>query len=217
MRFNLTPAIAVLFAIGLSAHAQDMFLRPEISTGSLSGHSLSFYGTNDPLSLHGVGFALEGGKIYGAQDSHVVSLSVGLDNFTSSESATTLFYWNNVLYSSDHDSAKVRAIPVLFNYRYNTGAKGSPMRFYFGFSFGLTVLKRDETLTAVNAVGGAIETVGISDSKYPLNWALPLGVAYRLNNNWSLDAGYRFQETCSSIWRSHLKEKVFYFGVSKKL
>ena len=211
-------AIAACFLVGISAYAQDGFIRPEISYTKPTSRNLTFTGTGDSAKLQSAaGFSIAAGDAYGDQDSHEVSLSIGLASFKTSESQAKVFSYNNVLFSSDTDSMKVRTIPILFNYRYHTGVKTSALRFYFGPSFGATLLKRSEALNGINAVGGGAEAMSVSESKYPLNWAVSAGAAYRLTNRLKLDAGVRFSETCSSIWRAHFETKTLYIALNTKI
>ena len=81
------------------------------------------------------------------------------------------------------DFTKLESQSLMLNayYDIDTGTKFTP---YVGAGIGYSKLKASYTLTAENAT--------LSESDYQFTWQAGVGVAYAVNDNLSLDLGYRY-------------------------
>ena len=81
------------------------------------------------------------------------------------------------------DFTKLESQSLMLNayYDIDTGTKFTP---YVGAGIGYSKLKASYTLTAENAT--------LSESDYQFTWPAGVGVAYAVNDNLSLDLGYRY-------------------------
>lgn len=200
MKFNTKIAVAAFFAIGLSAYAQEGFIRPEVSY-ALPNNSYQYIGSFKGAAA----FNLAGGCVFGAQDEQEVSLSIGTTTFKVSNPSVEYFDGAQV-------SLKLEETPILINYRYYTGAKSDSARFYVGASAGILLAK----LTATS--DGATVT---SASSNPWDLGLGLGGAFKLADKIDLDVGYRFLLSGNALANAYyssasLRASYFYAGVGFK-
>ncbi|MFA5262272.1 MAG: outer membrane beta-barrel protein [Opitutaceae bacterium] len=202
-------AVAAFFAIGVSAYAQQGFFRPEVAyvlPATKIGYS--------EAKLKGAaGYGVAGGAVFGAQDEHEIGLSLSMFNTNASESTAEPVNFAGTQYSSGSDSIKVKAMPVLLNYRYYFGAKTDTTRFYVGPSIGFTHMKGTETLVG-NRPGGIIDILESGDTSNGFSGALSLGVAVKLADKTDLDIGYRY--FYSKAFDGNFKANNLYTGITFK-
>jgi len=218
MKSSIKVAVVAFFAIGISAYAQDSFIRPELSYVKIA-NNLSFSHADDTKSPRGtIGYGIAGGAIVGDQGQHEISLSLQLDDSKASVSQSTPFSMDGVNYSSGTDSIKLKTTTLLLNYRYYFGARANPVRFYVGPSLGYTHIQGSEAASAVE-MSGTVDTDNGSDTRNPWTTALSLGVAVKLADKIDLDLGYRYTYGISKSWGNfleHLRSNSLYAGVGFK-
>ncbi len=168
MKSNTKIAVVAFFAIGLSAYAQEGFIRPEVSY-ALPANSYQYIGS----FKNAAAFDLAGGVTLGDQE---IGLSVGTASFKVSNPSVDFFDGAQI-------SLKLQETPILVNYRYYLGPKTATVRFYVGASAGILLAKLSATSS-----GESVASV----SSNPWDLGLEVGGAFKLTDSIDLDVGYRF-------------------------
>jgi len=209
MKTNIKiAAVAAFLALGLSAYAQSGFIRPELSLVIPTTKAGQF--DAKLKSTAGYGFAM--GAVLGAQDEQEIGVSLSFADVKGSTSTSTPFNFLGTNYTTGSDSVKVKAMPVLLNYRYYFGAKADSTRFYVGPSVGYANVKYTEVLVGTRP--GYVDTLTITDSQNGFTWALSFGCAVKLADKTDLDIGYRF--TSAKAWDGHFNASTLYTGITFK-
>lgn len=117
-----------------------------------------------------------------------------------------IFHMNNT-YPGQHYEIETSAYSGMINFYYDidTGTRFTP---YVGAGFGIAHVKAKS-----QAYGFSHQNYSVTDEVTDDNpaWNISLGAAYALNDNWSLDLGYRYTNygriTESKNKRGHLWDK----------
>jgi opacity protein-like surface antigen len=213
MKSNIKfAAIAAFLAIGVSAYAQEGFVRPEISYVKFS-NSVPLGLSGSEQSLKGtIGYGVAGGAFFGDQNEQEVSVSITMAD--AKASITEPFLIEGIS-GTISDSIKVKTTTILLNYRYYTGAKADSARFYIGPSIGSSHLQASESATGT-ADGITDTESGDIGSKNPWTFAISVGCAIKLAEKIDLDVGYRYTYGLTKSWDEHLESNALYAGVSFK-
>jgi opacity protein-like surface antigen len=212
MKSSIKVAVVAFFAIGISAYAQVGFVRPEISYLKITNSvPLGISGNNQDLKGT-VGYGVAGGSLYGEQNEHEISLSI---SFAESKASVTEPFAMSDVSGTVNDSVKLKTMTILANYRYYTGAKADPARFYVGPSIGTMHITGNETATATAGTETMSDSEGIG-TKNPWTAALAIGVTVKLADKIDLDLGYRYTYGLNKSWGEHVKSNSLYAGVGFK-
>ena len=175
MKANLrTLAIAACLAVGTCAQAQGVFLRPEVTFNfaSLSGSDANSLKTKDA-----VGYGVEAGTRFGAQDENEFGFSASMLKFSLAA--------NN---SANVVVGHIQVVPLLANFRYYFGAKGDAVRCYVAPSAGWTNIKADSKTYA----GTTLSSFASNGSCF--TWAGAVGALVKLDDRFGVDFGFRYTE-----------------------
>lgn len=178
--------LAVLVATSASAFA-EVFIRPEIlwSQGKLE---------NLKSNKFGAGVAV--GTTMGAQNEQEFGVSISQTNFTDTYNYQVVV---NPAKTTGSTTRKMKALPVMFNYRYIFLSKTSKVRPYVGASIGLMSTKTDMNVTAVATnvnTGALLSSLSQSESKSTssMNLGATAGLAFNITDRFALDLGYRYSQ-----------------------
>jgi opacity protein-like surface antigen len=193
---NILALVACL-SISAVAHAEEVFIRPEIS---YNFPSISVP-NNPEISLKSAfGYSVAGGVLLGTQNEHEIGLSVGMLNFKMSVPVirgVTGFY------------GKVKTLPLMVNYRYYFGAQADRVRFYLAPSLAYTNVQVDVTTTGPSGFAQG------SSSSTDFTWVAGLGVLIKVADRVGIDIGYRYQgELKETVTGVEIRMHTLYTGVS---
>ena len=198
MKLRILAATALLATLGGTARAES-FVRPILSYDSPTNAGFG--------SAMGYGVAF--GTWFGAGKDHEVSFEWHYTDWNYSQP-----------YSGYSVAGGEKNMPLLVNYRYQSGNAQSPVRFYIGPSLGFTRTHLQVTANFPTFAPGP--AIVVDETDWSFTWSGATGIIVKISDRADLDIGYRylhFQGRNFGVGSSNVvvddhKANIAYLGVN---